>query len=88
MAKQNWILECEGTIYGSGETPSAALEDAREYVEIDDTRVTIVEHPHQRFSAGAIAIWPATQRLVDAARRDSHGLCWEWNWEIGEADVA
>jgi len=82
-----YILECEGIIYGSGETPLAALEDAQEYVEIDDTRVTIIEHPRQHYPTGAIAIWPATEQLVAASRRDSHGLCWEWNHQANAADV-
>jgi len=83
-----FILECEGIIYGTGTTEAAALADAREYVEIDASRVYSVAHRRQYYPAGAVAIWPATERLVAAVLRDSHGLRWNWDYTVGAADLA
>ena len=83
-----FIVECEGTIYGTGTTEAQALADAREYVEVPADRVAHISHPRQYYPAGCIAVWPATEALVAAARRDSNGLRWEWNYEANAADIS
>lgn len=83
-----FIVECEGNIYGVGNTEAAALADAREYVEVPADRIAHISHPRQYYPAGCIAVWPATERLVTAVLRDSHGLRWSWNYEVGAADTA
>jgi hypothetical protein len=83
-----FILECEGNIYGVGATVDDALADAREFVDVPESRVVVVSHPRQHYPAGACAIWPATSRLIDVVRHDSFGVRWSWNHDVGAADVA
>lgn len=80
-----FIIESDGVIYGVGSTVESATANAREFVEIDC--VTLLDG-NQSYPAGCVAVWPATERLVDAARRDALGLRWQWNRELRLADLA
>lgn len=82
-----YMLECNGTIYGFGDTEADALADARKIGDFDEARIIVVDHWPRRYSSGDVAIWPATSRLVEAARRDPQGLCWDWNHQANAADV-
>jgi hypothetical protein len=82
-----FIVECEGSIYGAGNTEAEALTDARQYVEVPADRVAHISHPRQYYPAGCVAVWPATEQLIAAVRRDSNGIRWSWNYEANATDL-
>ena len=83
-----FIVECEGIIYGVGESADAAVNDARGFVDIDDARVVHFDDGAQHYPAGCIGIWPATPALVVAVRHDSFGIRWRWNRDAKAADLS
>jgi len=63
-----WIVYCDGSIYGVGDTMNDALADAREWADDWDGQWWRAESREQ---SGLVYAAPATKRLIDAARNSN-----------------
>ena len=67
-----WIVWCDGVVYGVGSTAQDALDCAREFAPDWDGRYTFTTDNHE--TSGVVYLARATEQLCDAVRRGDVGV--------------